>query len=53
MERGVDEKRARSIIGSQMPIEEKRKLADHVIDNSGSLEATREQVNNFWREIHL
>jgi dephospho-CoA kinase len=53
VERGVDEKRARSIIGSQMPIEEKRKLADHVIDNSGSQDATREQVNNFWREIHL
>jgi dephospho-CoA kinase len=53
MERGVDEKRARSIIGSQMPIEEKRKLADHVIDNSGRLDATREQVNNFCREIHL
>jgi dephospho-CoA kinase len=48
MERGVDEKRARSIIGSQMPIEEKRRLADHVIDNSGSQDATREQVSKFW-----
>jgi dephospho-CoA kinase len=36
-----------------MPIEKKRKLADHVIDNGGSHEATREQVDNFWREIHL
>jgi dephospho-CoA kinase len=51
--RGLSEERARAIIGSQMPIEEKRRLAGHVIDNSGSLEATREQVNNFWREIHL
>ena len=52
-ERGLDEKRARAIIGSQMPIEEKRRLADHVIDNSGSQDATREQVKNFWREKHL
>jgi dephospho-CoA kinase len=51
--RGLSEERARAIIGSQMPIEAKRKLADHVIDNSGSQEATREQVNKFWREIHL
>jgi len=46
--RGLDEKRARAIIGSQMPIEAKRKLADHVIDNSGSQDATREQVKNLW-----
>jgi dephospho-CoA kinase len=51
--RGLSEERARAIIGSQMPIEEKRRLAGHVIDNSGSLEATREQVNNFWRERGL
>ena len=47
-ERGVDERRARAIIGSQMPIEAKRKLADHVIDNSGSQDATREQVKTLW-----
>ena len=51
--RGLIEERARAIIKSQMPIEEKRKLADHVIDNSGSQDATREQVKNFWREKHL
>jgi dephospho-CoA kinase len=32
-----------------MPIEEKRPLADHVIDNSGTAEATREQVGRIWR----
>jgi dephospho-CoA kinase len=51
--RGLSEEGARAIIGSQMPIEEKRRLADHVIDNSGSSEATRDQVKKFWREIHL
>jgi dephospho-CoA kinase len=46
--RGLSEERARAIIASQMPIEEKRRLADHVIDNSGSPEATREQVKTLW-----
>jgi dephospho-CoA kinase len=46
--RGLSEDRARAIIASQMPIEEKRRLAEHVIDNSGSQEATREQVVKLW-----
>jgi dephospho-CoA kinase len=35
---------ARQRINAQMPIEEKRSMADEVIDCSGSLEDTREQV---------
>lgn len=46
--RGVSEERARAIVASQMPIEEKRRLADHVIDNSGGPEATRTQVKTLW-----
>jgi dephospho-CoA kinase len=46
--RGLSEDRARAIISSQMPIEEKRPLADHVIDNSGTEEETREQVVTLW-----
>jgi len=42
--RGVSKKRITQIILNQMPIEEKIKLADFVIDNSGSLEKSREQV---------
>ncbi len=34
----------RQRIAAQMPIEEKRRMADEVIDCSGSLEHTREQV---------
>lgn len=47
--RGLSEERARAIIGSQMPIDEKRRLADHVIDNSGTERATREQVEKLWK----
>jgi dephospho-CoA kinase len=48
--RGVSRDRARGMIASQMPIDEKRKLAHHVIDNSGSLEATRKQVERLWEQ---
>jgi dephospho-CoA kinase len=46
--RGLTEKRARAIIAAQMPIEEKRDRAQHVIDNSGTREATRAQVDAQW-----
>ena len=46
--RGLDAARARAMIASQMPIDEKRKLAPHVIDNSGSRESTRQQVKRIW-----
>jgi dephospho-CoA kinase len=35
-------------VEAQLPIEEKRALADHVIDNSGSLEETRRQVRALY-----
>jgi dephospho-CoA kinase len=49
MERdGLREADARARIASQMPIAEKAKLADHVIDNSGTREETERQV----RAVH-
>lgn len=48
MEReGINKEQARLRISAQMPIEEKRKLADVVIDNSGTLEETKRQVLRF------
>lgn len=49
--RGLDEGRARSIVAAQMPIEEKRRRARHVIDNSGSIDQTREQVQALWAKL--
>jgi dephospho-CoA kinase len=49
--RGVSEDRARGMIAAQMPIDDKRGRAQHVIDNSGTREATREQVEKLWAEI--
>jgi dephospho-CoA kinase len=39
------------VIAAQMPIEEKRRLAHHVIDNSGTIEETRAQVEQFWAKL--
>lgn len=51
VERGMAETDAQARIAAQMPIEEKKQLADVVIDNSGALEATRAQVERVWTEI--
>jgi dephospho-CoA kinase len=45
---GLDEAEALRRIRSQMPLAEKAKLADHVIDNSGDRAATEAQV----RRVH-
>ena len=45
---GTDASKAR--VASQMPLEAKRKLASTVIDNSGSLEATRDQARLLSRK---
>jgi dephospho-CoA kinase len=38
-------------MAAQMPESEKAKLADYVIDNSGSLEQTQAQVKRVWEEL--
>lgn len=49
---GFDEIEAQARIDAQMPIEQKKQLADVVIDNSGTLEQTEAQVDRFWRRKH-
>jgi dephospho-CoA kinase len=51
VERGVEESRARAIIASQMPIDEKRSRARYVIDNGGTREDTRRQVEEVWARV--
>jgi dephospho-CoA kinase len=50
-QRGMTEEQARARIAAQMPIEEKRALATHVIENTGSLEELRERVERIWAEL--
>ncbi|TMB96212.1 MAG: dephospho-CoA kinase [Chloroflexi bacterium] len=49
--RGFAPERARSVIAAQMPIEAKRGRAQYVINNSGSRDDTRGQVQAVWREL--
>jgi dephospho-CoA kinase len=49
--RGFTPERARAVIATQVPIEEKRRRAQHVIDNSGSLDQTRKQVEELWARL--
>ena len=49
--RGFTEERARAVIRAQMPIEEKRRRAHHVIDNGGTPEQTRAQVEDVWAQM--
>ena len=40
-------------IRAQMPIEEKQKKADYIIDNSSGVEQTRMQAEDIWNKILL
>ncbi len=48
---GCEEAEARRRIAAQMPIDEKRELADTVIDNSGDLDSTRKQVREIFTQL--
>ena len=45
---GIDEQAARQRLSAQVPIDDKRARAAWVIDNSGSVAATRDQVTRWW-----
>jgi dephospho-CoA kinase len=51
VQRGFSQARATAMLASQMPIEDKRSLADFVIDNDGSLANTRRQVEQVWARV--
>jgi dephospho-CoA kinase len=49
--RGFTPERAQAMIAAQMPIENKRGLAHHVINNSGTREETLTQVRAIWKQL--
>jgi dephospho-CoA kinase len=49
--RGFSEKEALNIIEKQMPVSEKEKFADFVIDNSGDISITKEGVDRIWQKM--
>ena len=48
---GLTREEAERRIAAQMPAEEKRRRADYLIDCSGSLESTREQVRRVYADL--
>ncbi|MGY2128108.1 dephospho-CoA kinase [Blastococcus sp. SYSU DS0617] len=50
VERGTTREDARARIAAQATDEERRAVADVVLDNSGNLEQLVEQVDRFWQE---
>ncbi|MCX5848890.1 MAG: dephospho-CoA kinase [Deltaproteobacteria bacterium] len=47
----VNKEEAEKRLNSQMPINEKRALADIVIDNKGSVSETEKRVEHVWQEL--
>jgi len=42
---------ARQALDAQMPLENKKKKADFLVDNSGSLDETLKQVEHLWQKL--
>ena len=51
LERGWTEADFRAREDWQWPVQEKRRWADFIVDNSGSLEKTTEQVRAIWQQL--
>lgn len=48
----LSEKEIKMRLEHQIPLKEKIRLADYVIDNSGSLESTKRQVVDLWKILN-
>jgi len=48
---GMSEEEAQKVISSQMPQEEKMKVADFVIRNEGTLEETKQRARELFQEL--
>ncbi|MEC9488164.1 MAG: dephospho-CoA kinase [Halanaerobium sp.] len=47
----LTEKEAKNRIDAQLSLDEKKRLADHVLDNSGSKQELKEQIERLWAEL--
>jgi dephospho-CoA kinase len=47
----INREKALQIIRCQLPMEEKRGRADYIVDNSGTPEETRRQVQEIWEKL--
>ncbi|RKY41315.1 MAG: dephospho-CoA kinase [Candidatus Makaraimicrobium thalassicum] len=50
-DRGISEEEAGNIIDKQMPLPEKAKFADYIIDSDMDMRAVKEGVDRIWKKI--
>ncbi|WP_022851238.1 dephospho-CoA kinase [Limisalsivibrio acetivorans] len=50
---GINEREALRIMASQMPMSDKIRYADYIINNSGTLDETREDVNRVYTLLRM
>ena len=50
--RGVPPERARGLINAQLPMAEKKQIADILVDNRGDLEDLSIEVDRAWSQVH-
>ena len=50
--RGVPAERARGLINAQLPMAEKKVLADILVDNRGDLDDLGNEVDRAWSQVH-
>lgn len=48
---GISEEQARARVASQLPLARKLEVATHVVDNTGTIDDTRAQVERLWAEL--
>ena len=49
----ITEEEARRMITSQMPVKKKLELADYVVDNSGDIERTKEEIDMVFMKMGI
>ena len=49
--RGMDEADARARLGAQLPLDERARAADVLLDNEGSIEELEDEVDVLWRDL--
>lgn len=51
IDRGISREEAENILKNQMPVSEKEKFADYVINSDANLEITKEGVEKIWQNL--
>jgi dephospho-CoA kinase len=50
--RGMHPERARGLIDAQLPMDDKKNLADVLVDNRGDLDSLADEVDRAWSQVH-